>query len=164
MGVTRAAIRAPTDAPLKRYHICTARSMQPLHHTHPYRPNGICTRTSAVPLTFLNEPHTQIRGGGACSDFFVSPPSAMRADGLTAAMRTVGWSDIIQIDNSGELGGGWSHERCYRACATRNPAHDITHNESPPSSSRPASRRGADAVVIERAMGDEMPSKSFVSD
>ena len=33
-----------------------------------------------------------------------------RADGLAAAMKSVGWEHILNIDNDGEKGGGWSHD------------------------------------------------------
>ena len=33
-----------------------------------------------------------------------------RANGLPEALRTRGWSDVVQIDNDGEKGGGWSHD------------------------------------------------------
>jgi ribosomal protein L18E len=33
-----------------------------------------------------------------------------RADGLSAAMTSLGWKHILNIDNDGEKGGGWSHD------------------------------------------------------
>jgi hypothetical protein len=33
-----------------------------------------------------------------------------RADGLAAALTSMGWSSVTQIDNDGERGGGWSHD------------------------------------------------------
>ena len=33
-----------------------------------------------------------------------------RADGLSAAMKHIGWDSILNIDNDGEKGGGWSHD------------------------------------------------------
>jgi hypothetical protein len=33
-----------------------------------------------------------------------------RADGLSSAMKAAGWDRILQIDNDGEKGGGWSHD------------------------------------------------------
>lgn len=33
-----------------------------------------------------------------------------RTDGLAAALRSMGWSNVEQFDNDGERGGGWDHD------------------------------------------------------
>ena len=60
----------------------------------------------------VSAPSTFNDGGATTRALFMnlfSGPYA-RSDGLTAAMRAMAWTNIIQIDNSGELGGGWGHD------------------------------------------------------
>ena len=42
-----------------------------------------------------------------------------RADGLMPELRKLGWTEVVQMDNDGETGGGWAHDLLNDATFTK---------------------------------------------